>query len=51
MAGGTDKARFYLEKSISDTHELEAKKILSKVIDCPTCEPLKCLSHALIPVL
>ena len=51
MAGGTDKARFYLEKSIPDLHELEAKKILSKVTRHPKCEPSKRLRHALISVL
>ena len=31
MAGASDKARFYLEQSIPELHELERKKIFSKV--------------------
>ena len=34
MAAAADRARFYLEQSIPDLHELERKKIFSKV--CPT---------------
>ena len=31
MAGPSDKARYYLEQSVSELNELERKKIFSKV--------------------
>lgn len=30
MAGSSDKARFYLEQSVPELHELQRKKIFSK---------------------
>ncbi|KAK4996620.1 U3 snoRNP protein, partial [Cryomyces antarcticus] len=30
MAGASDKARFYLEQSVPELHELERKKIFTK---------------------
>ena len=33
MAGASDKARFYLEQSVPDLHELVRKKIFSEVGD------------------
>jgi U3 small nucleolar RNA-associated protein 6 len=32
MAGTSDKARFYLENSVSELNELERKKIFTRVL-------------------
>ena len=50
MAGASDRARFYLEQSVPELHELERKGIFTKVSDgsstsvgvCPPYRHLPC---------